>query len=184
MDMRFEPERKVSARDLVNNLPEGELTTLLARYGEMDRPHKLARAIIAERPVETTAQLSAVAVRMYGRRGRTHPATNIFRALRMYVNDELGALTGVLPGAVEALAPDGRLAVISYHSLEDREVKLYIRRESRDCLCPPEVPVCVCKHKAKLRILTRKPIVPSPQEVSRNPRARSAKLRVASRLPY
>ncbi len=183
LDMRLGPEGKVSARDLVNTLPEDELRALLARYGEVARPRKLARAIIAERPVATTVQLSAIAERAYGRRGRIHPATNLFRALRMSVNDELGALAEALPGAVEVLVPEGRLAVISYHSLEDREVKLYLRRESRDCLCPTEVPVCVCGHKAKLRVLTKKPIVPSPQEVRRNPRARSAKLRVASRLP-
>jgi len=183
LDMRLGPEGKVSARDLVNTLPEDELRALLARYGEVARPRKLARAIIAERPVETTVQLSAIAERAYGRRGRIHPATNLFRALRMSVNDELGALAEALPGAVGVLVPEGRLAVISYHSLEDREVKLYLRRESRDCLCPTEVPVCVCGHKAKLRVLTKKPIVPSPQEVRRNPRARSAKLRVASRLP-
>ncbi len=183
LDMRLGPEGKVSARDLVNTLPEDELRALLARYGEVARPRKLARAIIAERPVETTVQLSAIAERAYGSRGRIHPATNLFRALRMSVNDELGALAEALPGAVEVLVPEGRLAVISYHSLEDREVKLYLRRESRDCLCPTEVPVCVCGHKAKLRVLTKKPIVPSPQEVRRNPRARSAKLRVASRLP-
>jgi 16S rRNA (cytosine1402-N4)-methyltransferase len=183
LDMRLGPEGTVSARDLVNTLPEDELRALLARYGEVARPGKLARAIIAERPVETTVQLSAIAERAYGRRGRIHPATNLFRALRMSVNDELGALAEALPGAVEVLVPEGRLAVISYHSLEDREVKLYLRRESRDCLCPTEVPVCVCGHKAKLRVLTKKPIVPSPQEVRRNPRARSAKLRVASRLP-
>ena len=183
LDMRLGPEGKVSARDLVNTLPEDEFRALLARYGEVARPRKLARAIIAERPVETTVQLSAIAERAYGRRGRIHPATNLFRALRMSVNDELGALAEALPGAVGVLVSEGRLAVISYHSLEDREVKLYLRRESRDCLCPTEVPVCVCGHKAKLQVLTKKPIVPAPQEVRRNPRARSAKLRVASRLP-
>jgi 16S rRNA (cytosine1402-N4)-methyltransferase len=182
LDMRLGPEVKISARDLVNDLSEDELTILLARYGEVDRPRKLARAIMAKRPVETTSQLSAIAERAHGRRGRIHPATNLFRALRMSVNDELGALAEALPEAVEILGPEGCLVVISYHSLEDRVVKHFLQRESRNCLCPPEVLKCSCGHEAKLRILTRKPIVPSPQEARRNPRARSAKLRIASRL--
>jgi 16S rRNA (cytosine1402-N4)-methyltransferase len=117
-----------------------------------------------------------------GRRGRIHPATRTFQALRIAVNDELATLEAVLPQVVDILAPSGRLAVISFHSLEDRLVKRFLRRESRDCICPPEMPVCTCGHKATLRLVTRKPIQPTADEVAANPRARSARLRVAERV--
>jgi len=116
-----------------------------------------------------------------GRRGRIHPATRTFQALRIAVNDELAALEAALPQAVEVLAPGGRLAVISFHSLEDRLVKRFMRRESRDCICPPEAPICTCDHRATLRLITRRPVRPTAEEVAANPRARSARLRVAER---
>ena len=112
-----------------------------------------------------------------------HPATRTFQALRMAVNQELQHIEAVLPQAVEALLPGGRLAIIAFHSLEDRIVKHYLRRESRDCLCPPRQPVCTCRHKASVRVLTRKPITADEKECAQNPRARSAKLRVAEKLP-
>jgi len=183
LDMRFGPDTEASARDLVNELSEEELSSLLARYGEVRSPRRMARAIVEERPIRSTVQLAAIAERVFRRQGRLHPATNLFRALRMLVNDELGALSDAMPQAVEALGPRGRLAVISYHSLEDRLVKRFFQRESRACVCPPEAPACCCQHRATLRLVTRKPITPSPEELRLNPRSRSAKLRVAERLP-
>jgi 16S rRNA (cytosine1402-N4)-methyltransferase len=138
---------------------------------------------VAARPIHTTRQLAEVVARAGGgRRGRIHPATRTFQALRIAVNDELSALSKVLPQATEVLAPQGRLVVISYHSLEDRIVKHFYRRESQDCICPPEVPVCCCDHQATLEVVTKKPITPSELEREANPRCRSAKLRIATRL--
>ncbi len=117
-----------------------------------------------------------------GRRERIHPATRTFQALRIAVNDELQALQAVLPQAIQALASGGRLAVISFHSLEDRIVKQFFRRESRDCLCPPQQPVCTCGHRASLKEITRRPIVPSEDEMRTNPRSRSARLRIAEKI--
>jgi 16S rRNA (cytosine1402-N4)-methyltransferase len=182
LDMRFDPGRGVPAAELINNLSEKELADLLYRYGEERRARAVARAIIARRPLHTTAELAAVVERVAGRRGPIHPATRTFQALRIAVNDELSALEAALPQAVSLLTPGGRLAVISFHSLEDRLVKEFFRRESRDCICPPGVPVCSCGHQATLRIVTGKPIRPGPAEVAANPRARSARLRVAQRL--
>lgn len=182
LDMRFDPRQKMTAADLVNKLPVDELADILRRYGEERRARRIAQAIAAHRPIATTGELAALVERVVGRRGRIHPATRTFQALRIAVNDELSALAKALPQAVELLAPGGRLAVISYHSLEDRLVKQFFRRESRDCICPPEVPVCTCGHRATLGIVTKKPIRPSVEEVERNPRSRSAKLRIAYRL--
>ncbi len=184
LDMRFDPTTGgPTAADLVNGLSVKELTGVLYRYGEERQARRIAEAIVAACPLQTTVQLAAVitaAVR--GRRGRIHPATRTFQALRIAVNDELGALEAALPQAMGLLAPAGRLVVISFHSLEDRIVKRFLRRESRDCICPPEVPVCVCDHRARLRVLTPKPVRPSPEEVAANPRARSARLRAAERI--
>ena len=181
LDMRYDPGGPTTAADLVNNLPQEELADLLYRFGEERRSRAIARAIVAARPLHTTRQLAeVVAQAVGGRRGaRIHPATRTFQALRIAVNDELGALSRALPAAVSLLAPAGRLAVISFHSLEDRIVKDFFRQESRDCLCPPEQPTCTCGHRATLRIITRKPIRASSREIAANPRARSAKLRVA-----
>jgi 16S rRNA (cytosine1402-N4)-methyltransferase len=126
--------------------------------------------------------LAGVIEQAVRRRGRIHPATRTFQALRIAVNDEIDALKLALPQAVEVLAPGGRLAVISFHSLEDRPVKRFMRRESRDCICPPELPVCTCDHRATLRLVARKPVRPTADEVVANPRARSARLRVAERI--
>lgn len=183
LDMRMDPARQRSAADLVNDLPVEELADLIWRYGEERYSRRIARAIVAARPLTTTGELARLVARAVGRRGRIHPATRTFQALRIAVNDELGALETVLPQAVRVLGPGGRLAVIAFHSLEDRLVKTFFRQESRDCICPPEMPVCSCGHKASLRIVTRRPVVPSDIEKSRNPRSRSAKLRVAEKLP-
>lgn len=183
LDMRFDPRQPVSAADLVNTLPEAELADILYRYGEERNARQIARAILQARPVQTTRQLAAVIEALSPRRGdRLHPATRTFQALRIAVNRELDAIQSALPQAVAALAPGGRLAIISFHSLEDRLVKEFFRRESRDCLCPPRQPVCTCGHVATLKEITRKPVTPTEAEIKQNPRARSAKLRVAEKI--
>lgn len=185
LDMRYDPRILTTAEHLVNNLSQAELADLIYRFGEEPRSRLIARAIVAARPIRTTSQLAEVIVKAVGgRRGaRRHPATLTFQALRIAVNDELGALASALPAATSLLVPGGRLAVISFHSLEDRIVKEFFQRESRDCICPesPRPPVCTCGHRATLHIITRKPIMASSEEIARNPRARSAKLRIAER---
>lgn len=183
LDMRFDPGQPVSAADLVNSLPEDALAELIYRYGEEHQARRVARAIVQARPLYTTQQLSRVVAKVTsGGRTGIHPATRTFQALRIAVNNELEALENGLPQAVNVLATGGRLAVIAFHSLEDRIVKGYFRRESRDCICPPRQPVCTCGHKAVLREITRHPLRPSQAEVDENPRARSARLRVAEKL--
>jgi 16S rRNA (cytosine1402-N4)-methyltransferase len=183
LDMRFDPDGDTKAADLVNHLNEVELADLLFRYGEEHRSRQVARAIVRARPIHTTRQLAEVVAKVTrGGKSGIHPATRTFQALRIAVNGELEALEAVLPQAIEALAPGGRLAVISFHSLEDRIVKQFMRKESRDCLCPPEQPVCTCGHKATLRVLTAKPVRPQEDEIINNPRSRSARLRVAERI--
>lgn len=183
LDMRFDPDNPVSAAELVNNLPEAELASLLFRYGEEHRARSVARAIVRNRPIETTGQLARIVAQATssGRPGM-HPATRTFQALRIAVNRELDALQEFLPQAVSALARGGRLAVVTFHSLEDRIVKQFFQQESRDCLCPPKQPVCTCGHKATLRLVNRKPIQPQEAEIRENPRARSARLRVVEKL--
>jgi 16S rRNA (cytosine1402-N4)-methyltransferase len=183
LDMRFDPTTDgPTAASLVNELSPEELATILYQFGEERQARRIANAIVAARPLYTTTELASVVERAVGRRGRIHPATQSFQALRVAVNDELAMLEEALPQAVDVLAPGGRLVVISFHSLEDRLVKRFIRRESRDCVCAPESPVCVCDHHATLRLIGRKPIRPTADEVAVNPRARSARLRVAERV--
>jgi 16S rRNA (cytosine1402-N4)-methyltransferase len=196
LDMRFDPERPVSALELVNTLPEDELAMLLFRYGEEQRARPISRAIIRARPVQSTRELAEIVVRAItsGRRikrksappgrirVRIHPATRTFQALRIVVNQELEALAAALPQALAALKPGGRLAVVSFHSLEDRIVKQFFRRESKDCLCPPRQPVCTCGHRASINEVVRRPIQPQPAEIEQNPRSRSARLRVAEKI--
>ncbi|MCX8068855.1 MAG: 16S rRNA (cytosine(1402)-N(4))-methyltransferase RsmH [Anaerolineae bacterium] len=183
LDMRFDPTEDVpTAADLVNTLSVKELTDVLYRYGEERQARRIAEAIVAARPLHTTTELARLVERVVGgRRERIHPATRVFQALRIAVNRELEALEAALPQALDVLKPGGRLVVISFHSLEDRIVKQFLQRESRDCLCPPEIPVCVCGHRARLRILTPKPVRPDEAEVAANPRARSARLRAAEK---
>jgi 16S rRNA (cytosine1402-N4)-methyltransferase len=183
LDMRFDPTQPMTAADLVNCLSEADLAEVLSRYGEEPRARAVARAIVAARPLSTTVELAEVVARAAGRgRGRIHPATRAFQALRIEVNQEMEALEVCLPQAVELLAPGGRIAVIAFHSLEDRQVKTFFRRESRDCICPPPQPSCTCGHHASLRLLTPRPVQPDEAELGVNPRARSARLRVAERL--
>jgi len=193
LDMRMGPDAPATADEIVNTWPEVELARIIYTYGEERRSRRVARAIVAARPLRTTLDLATVVARAVGRGGRTsggrspreriHPATRTFQALRIAVNGELEALEAALPQAVALLAPGGRLAVIAFHSLEDRIVKQFMARESTDCVCPPRQPQCTCGHRATVRRLTRKPVMADDAEIARNPRSRSARLRVAERLP-
>jgi 16S rRNA (cytosine1402-N4)-methyltransferase len=182
LDMRFSPLQSITAADLVNQLPEDQLAEIIWRYGEEQQSRRIARAIVQSRPISTTLQLAEVIRKATAGHGRLHPATLTFQALRIAVNTELQAIEAVLPQAMDALTPGGRLAVISFHSLEDRLVKQTFRRESRDCICPPEQPVCTCSHKASIREVNRHPITAGDAEIAENPRARSARLRVIEKL--
>jgi len=182
LDMRFDPASPTSAADLVNSLPQDELADLIFRYGEERASRRIAQAIVKARPLQTTRQLAAVIEAVIPRRSHIHPATQTFQALRIAVNEELDRVENVLPQAIAALKSGGRLAIISFQSLEDRIVKEYFRRESRDCICPPRQPVCTCGHKAIIKEVSRKPITPGEVEIAANPRARSAKLRIAEKL--
>jgi 16S rRNA (cytosine1402-N4)-methyltransferase len=185
LDMRMDPSAEVSARELVNEASERELQSIFRRYGEERFARQIAREIGRRRkqaPIERTGELvDAVraAIPAPARFGDGHPAKRVFQALRIAVNDELGALERALPSALDLLRPGGRLAAISFHSLEDRIVKRFLRREERGCVCPPDFPVCVCGHEPTLRALHRKAIRPTPSEVAANPRAASARLRTA-----
>jgi 16S rRNA (cytosine1402-N4)-methyltransferase len=182
LDMRTDPSGEITAQRLVNELSQQELSEIIARYGEEPRARAIAREIVRQRPLSTTTELAEIVARTAGRRGRLHPATKTFQALRSAVNRELDDLSEVLPQTLEVLGPGGKLGVITFHSLEDRMVKRFMMRESKDCICPPEIPVCRCGHQKALEIVTKKPLRPSPAEISRNPRARSAKLRIATRV--
>jgi len=183
LDMRYNPEEEgPTAGELVNSLSCDDLERILRRYGEEEQSRRISQAIVSARPIHSARDLAYAIEGVVRRRGRIHPATKTFQALRIVVNDELAVIEKALPQAVELLTGGGRLAVISFHSLEDRIVKRFLRRESRDCICPPEVPVCVCGHRATLRLVTRKPIRPGVEELGVNPRARSARLRVAERV--
>jgi 16S rRNA (cytosine1402-N4)-methyltransferase len=183
LDMRFDPHKPVRAADLVNTLPEQELADLLYRYGEERRSRQVARAIVKARPIHTTIELARlVAGVVRGGKKGIHPATRTFQALRIAVNQELDALEAVLPQGIASLGIGGRFAVIAFHSLEDRLVKQFFRRESRDCICPPHQPICTCEHKASIREITRRPIMAQEGEIQKNPRARSARLRIAEKI--
>ncbi|HWV34483.1 MAG TPA: 16S rRNA (cytosine(1402)-N(4))-methyltransferase RsmH [Thermomicrobiales bacterium] len=187
LDMRFDPMTGPSAADLVNSLDEADLADIIWRFGEEKQSRRISRAIVSTRktrPIETTTELAAlVEVALGGRRGKAiHPATKTFQALRIAVNDELVVLQNVLSDAISLLRPGGRIAVISFHSLEDRIVKQTFARESATCICPPDQPVCTCDHSPRLRRIG-KPVKPAPGEIDRNPRSRSAIMRVAERMP-
>jgi 16S rRNA (cytosine1402-N4)-methyltransferase len=187
--MRFDPGQGRPAAALIADLDEDALADLFRRYGEEPHARRIARAIVGARraaPIETAEQLAAIVEaavpRRPGPRGRIHPATRVFQALRIAVNDELGSLERALAAALDLLRPGGRLVVLSYHSLEDRLVKRFIAAERRGCICPPSFPVCVCGRAPRLRPIGPQPVVPGEAEVAANPRARSAKLRAAERL--
>src|SRR5215217_7821668 len=187
LDMRMDPSAPLSARDVVNEADERRLIDIFDRYGEERYARPIARAIVrrrAERPFERTGELVETikaAIPAPARFGEGHPAKRVFQALRIDVNDELATLERALPPALEMLRPGGRLAVISFHSLEDRIVKRFLRREEHGCTCPPDFPVCVCGAKRRLRATPRRAIRPSAAEVQRNPRAQSARMRVATK---
>ncbi len=185
LDMRFDPTGGgLTAADIVNDWDADEIADVLYRYGEERNSRRIARAIVAARPLRTTRDLAeTVAAAQRGPRQKIHPATRTFQALRIAVNDELGAVERVLPDAITCLRPGGRLAVISFHSLEDRIVKQTFKAEASDCICPPDQPVCTCDHEARVRLVTRKPLTADAAEQAANPRSRSAKLRVVERLP-
>ncbi len=183
LDMRFDNRQGKSAADLVNQLSQKQLAIILRDYGEEPRANGIAEAILRNRPITTTTQLAALVLAVYkGQRGRIHPATRTFQALRMATNKELETLQQGLEQATAALCEQGRLAVISFHSLEDRLVKQFFQRESRACVCPPEQIICTCQHQATLKVITKRAIIPTEEEIAQNPRARSAKLRVAEKL--
>ena len=183
LDMRMDPGSALTAAEVVNTWPERELAHIIATYGEEPRARAVARAIARARPLATTTGLADVVARLLGRgRPGLHPATRTFQAIRIAVNDELGGLERFLAEGYALLRPRGRLAVLAYHSLEDRLVKGAFRRWAASCLCPPQVARCVCGWSARVRLLTPRPVRPTPLEVLRNPRARSARLRVVERL--
>jgi 16S rRNA (cytosine1402-N4)-methyltransferase len=189
LDMRFDAGRGVPAAELLASLDAAELTALFRKYGEEPFAGRIARAIVEARrvaPIRTAEELAALIERVApgrapGRR-RVHPATRVFQALRIAVNEELEALESGLAAALDLLRPGGRLVVLSYHSLEDRIVKRFFQAERRGCTCPPEVPVCVCGRAPRLRLVVGKGLVPGAAEITANPRARSARLRAAERL--
>ena len=189
LDMRFDTGRGVPASELLQTLDADELTALFRRFGEEPHAPRIARAIVDARrtgPIATAEELAALVERVAphgspGRR-RIHPATRVFQALRIAVNEELDALEEALAAAVDLLRPGGRLVVLSYHSLEDRIVKRFLDAERKGCICPPSVPVCVCGRTPRLRLVTKPSLTPTDAEIAANPRARSARLRAAERI--
>ena len=183
--MRMDPGQGLSAATVVNEYPEKELARVIRDYGEERFATRVARAIVRHRPIERTSELAEIvkeAIPAATRRTGGHPARRTFQALRIEVNRELEALQTALPDAIDALEPGGRVAAISYHSLEDRIVKRTFSDAANGCTCPPDFPVCVCGAEAAIRILTRRPVRPPAEEAERNPRASSARLRVAEKL--
>ncbi len=185
LDMRFDKRQKLTAEMVVNSTSEKDLADIIFHYGDERKSRLIARVIVQARKksrIQTTTQLAEVIGKALKGKSKIHPATQTFQALRIYVNRELEVLEKVLEQALKLLKKGGRLVVISYHSLEDRIVKNFFRDQTRNCICPKELPICQCNFQKKLYILTRKPIIPDGIEVSHNPRSRSAKLRAAERL--
>ena len=188
LDMRYDRDQKLTAKEIVNKYPQEDLEKILKEYGEEKFARSIARKIVSARKnkaIETTAELAEIirsAVPEKYKHGKIDPATRTFQALRIETNQELENLRKFIPRAIEALKPGGRLAIITFHSLEDRIVKNIFRENARGCICPPDLPQCACGKVPKIRLANRKPIAPTPGEVVGNPRARSAKLRVAEKI--
>jgi S-adenosyl-methyltransferase MraW len=185
LDMRMDPDQEFSARDLVNEWPTSRIADVLRRYGEERHASGIARAIVRRRPIETTSELvAAIKAGMppSARFGGGHPAKRSFQAIRIAVNEELDSLDRALPLAWDLLKVEGRFAAISFHSLEDRPVKRFLADRAKGCICPPELPVCVCGHEPEAELLTRRAVSPSPAELGENPRSSSAHLRAAVKI--
>ncbi len=185
LDMRMDPTSRLTAAHIVNDFDASEIERILRQYGEERWAHRIAEFIVARRPLRTTRDLVQAVEAAIPRRAwprDIHVATRTFQGLRIAVNDELDEIENAIRAALLTLKPGGRMATISFHSLEDRLVKSFFNVESKDCICPPQQPVCTCGHRAALRIVTRHPVRPSEAEVAANPRARSARLRVAEKL--
>ena len=183
LDMRLNFNQELTAAYIINSYPEAELAHLIKTYGEEAYSRRIARRIVQERPIKTTIELATTIEQVAGpKRGKIHPATKTFQALRIAVNQELEHLESTLQQAVDLLGYEGRLVVISYHSLEDRIVKQFMKQESKDCICSPNIPACICEHSASLRLVNKRVITPSLVEVESNPRSRSARLRAAERI--
>ena len=188
LDMRLSSDLEISAADIINEYPESEIADLIYQFGEERYSRRFARAVVAERKngrIETTAKLAEVLSKASPpeyRRGRIHPATRSFQALRIAVNGELARLDSVLANAVRALKPGGRMGVISFHSLEDRRVKHFFKSLNKTCICPPEQPICNCSGRKIVEVLTKRPVTPSEQEVRENSPSRSSKLRVVKKI--
>jgi 16S rRNA (cytosine1402-N4)-methyltransferase len=186
LDMRMDRRQSLDAYQIVNTFTASELERILRNCGEEPRARRIALAIVSERkmkPIKTTEELAEIVARVKGKGGRDHhPATQTFQALRIVVNQELENLDRFLGNGYELLQPKGRMVLISFHSLEDRLVKTAFRRWNRECLCPPRTPTCQCGWSRKVKLLTAKPLSPSPSEIEANPRARSAKLRAVERI--
>ncbi|MDQ7033017.1 MAG: 16S rRNA (cytosine(1402)-N(4))-methyltransferase RsmH [Desulfonauticus sp.] len=189
LDMRMDTKQSQSAFHLVNQSSFEQLKNILQKYGEEPLAGRIARFIIEERektPITSTTQLASIVEKAYPLKrrlnSRKHPATKTFQALRIAVNNELTSLSTFLQKIIDRISSGGRIAIISFHSLEDRIVKQFFKQEARDCICPPQLPICQCNHRARLKILTKKPLGPDEREIVQNPRSRSAKLRVAEKI--
>jgi 16S rRNA (cytosine1402-N4)-methyltransferase len=181
----MDPDQGLSATEVVNEWPQERIARALRDYGEERRAGSIAREIVRRRPIQTTSELVTAikaAIPPSERFGRGHPAKRVFQAIRIAVNGELEALDRALPSAWELLPVGGRLGAISFHSLEDRRVKQFLRDRARGCVCPPEIPVCVCGREPEADLLTRRAVAPAPEEIERNPRSASAHLRAARKL--
>ena len=184
LDMRMDRGLDLTAAEVVNHYPERDLANLIFGYGEERHSRRIAREIVKARPLRSTKALADVIAKAVHSRGyrRIHPATRTFQALRIFVNEELTQIPRFIEAAADLLASGGRIAIISFHSLEDRVVKECFRKLSRNCACPPEILLCQCGNRRWLKLVTKKPVVPSQAEMERNPRSRSAKLRVAEKI--
>ena len=184
LDMRFSYNQNLSASQIINNYDENELANLIFYFGEEKKSRKIAKTIVRNRPIKSSLELAELICEVIPRKKnqKINPATKTFQAIRIAVNDELSALETALNESLTIIGEGGRIAVISYHSLEDRIVKNFFKKQSSECICPPRSPVCICKHEKTIKIISKKPIIPSTNEVNNNPRSRSAKLRIAERI--